>query len=189
MDTEKRQPVGTAGEQAVRRYLVMVNDPSWLLAVPEYAHLTRERDQAGDPLERLKLHTRLRELERVLTERGEAEFVACAKEWAEAHGVTAEALRAEGVPAAVLRRAGFALREDRARSKQRRRGAQASPTASDIRAAMPAGRFTVDDLEQRTQAPTGAVRRVVRLMLQRGEVEQVNSADGPTRARVYRRIR
>lgn len=181
--------MGTAREEAVRCYLVMVNDPSWPVAVPEYARLQRELDQTDDPLERVRLHARLRELERVLTDRGEAGFVACAKEWAEANGVTADALRGEGVPDAVLRRAGFALREDRVREKPKGSGTRRSPTTSEIRAALPPGRFTVDDVQLRIQASRGAVRRVVRLMLQRGELEELCSAEGSARAGVYRRIR
>lgn len=188
MDTEKRHPVGDAVEQAVRCYLVMVHDPSWLVAVPEYERLRRERDQAADPLERIKLDAQLRGLQRVLAERCEAGFVACAKQWADAHGVTAEAFRAEGVPDAVLHRAGFVLHGDR-RPTRRDRGGHASRSASEIRAALPTGRFTVDDVELRSGASRGAVRRVIRLMLRRGELEEVPSAEGRRGARVYRRVR
>lgn len=189
MDPEDEHRVGSADEAAVRGYLLMLHDRSWLTAVPEYERLRQERDQAADPLERVRLDGQLRQLERALADRCEAAFVACAKQWAEAHGVTAEAFRVEGVPADVLRRAGFPLREDRARSRPASQGGRASPTTSDIRAAMPPGRFTVDDIEQRTGASRGAVRRAIRLMLQRGEVEQVRPADDSTRARVYRRVR
>lgn len=189
MDPEDEDRVGGAVEAAVRGYLVMLHDRSWLTAVPEYERLRQEREQAGDPLERVRLDAELRQFERALADRCEAAFVACAKQWADAHGVTAEAFRAEGVPANVLRRAGFLLREDRARSRAGSPGARTSPSTSEIRAAMPPGRFTVDDIEQRTGASRGAVRRVIRLMLQRGEIEQVGFAEGSTRARVYRRVR
>lgn len=191
MDSEHSHTVDSAVEEAVRSYLLMLDDPSWLVAVPEYERLQQEHKQTDDPLERVKLHAQLRGLERSLTERCEAGFVACAKEWADAHGVTAGAFRAEGVPAEVLRRAGFAPPEERARRAQpsNRTRTSASASAKDIRAAMPPGRFTVDDVQQRSHAPRGAVRRVIRVMLQRGELEEVGSTEGPARAGVYRLTR
>lgn len=187
MATGKVQTPGSGVEHAVRCYLLMLEDPSWLVAVPEYERLQQEHKQADDPLERVKLDTQLREFQRVLTERCEAAFVACAKLWADAHGVTAEAFRAEGVPAEVLRRAGFALPEERARRAQPGRRTRPSPSARDIRAAMPPGRFTIDDVQQRTQASRRAIRRVIRVMLQRDELEEVSSTEGPARPGVYRR--
>lgn len=189
MDSEHSHTVDSAVEEAVRSYLLMLDDPSWLVAVPEYERLQQEHKQADDPLERVKLHAQLRGLERSLTERCEAAFVACAKEWADAHGVTAGAFRAEGVPAEVLRRSGFALPKEQARRAQPARRTRASPSARDIRAAMPPGRFTVDDVQQRSQASRGAIRRVIRVMLQRGELEEVGSPEGPARAGVYRLTR
>lgn len=189
MDSEHSHTVDSAVEEAVRSYLLMLDDPSWLVAVPEYERLQQEHKQTEDPLERVKLHAQLRELERTLTERCEAGFVACAKEWADAHGVTVGAFQAEGVPAEVLRRAGFAPPEERARRAQPGRRTRASPSARDIRAAMPPGRFTIDDVQQRSQASRGVIRRVIRVMLQRGELEEVSSTEEPARAGVYRRAR
>lgn len=54
---------------------------------------------------------------------------------------------------------------------------------------MPSGRFTIHDVQQRSQALRGVIRRVIRVMLQRGELEEVNSTEEPGRAGVYRLTR
>lgn len=193
MDTDKRHAVDSAAEQAVRAYLVALQDPSSLMDDAEVQRLRHDLARIHDPLERLKTRARLEERRRCLAERAEAGFVACAKPWADAQDVTAEAFRAEGVPAAVLRRAGFSLREDQRRRPRRRpRPTATRPSVSDIRAAIPhTGTFTLADIQDQTRAPEAAVRRVVRLMIARGEVEDLeegrDDADDAQGRRVYRR--
>lgn len=191
LDDTEDSAADAAAEQAVRAYLTALAEPTWPADDPQAERLRHELDHADDPLERVKLRGRLRQLAHDQAERREADFVARARQWAEAHGVTAEALRAEGVPADVLRRAGFTLREDqRPRTRRRPERAAARPSDGDIRAAVPPTAFTLADVQASTGASEGAVRRVVRVMLARGEVEDLGPSHddaGDPAARVYRR--
>lgn len=183
------------GEEAVRRYLRAVHDPSKLVDHDEVQQLQTELAASEDPVQALKLRQRLEEISTPSPEAYEADFVAHAKQWAEAEGISGEAFRSEGVSDAVLRRAG--LDGGRGRTQRRRSprsGGSRRPrvSAEEVRAAVPPrAKFTLADLQSKTQASTVTVRNVVRAMVEEGALERLGPSaghSGPGRApEVYRR--
>ena len=94
-------------EAAVRSYLLSLRDPSALVDQEAIDALTREAEQATDPIEQLRLLTRLERAKAVDPAHYEHQFIRCAKQWAEANDVSAAAFRSLGVPDATLRAAGM----------------------------------------------------------------------------------
>lgn len=105
-------------EAAMRAYLQALTDPEALRDEETISKLRQRLQSSDDPLERVRLQGQLEQAMRVTPDAYEDGFIAYAKEWAEEHGVSAEAFKAEGVPRTVLRRAGL----DGARSSARRGG-------------------------------------------------------------------
>ena len=163
--------------EAVRNYLLALRDPGALRDEAAIADVRSRLDQSDDGIERLRLRQQLLDLERPSPERYEDAFVEHAREWAASVGVSGAAFAAEGVPSEVLRRAGF----DGVRRSRRRAGgslaASGAPTrtrsrvsADEIRAAIPSGTFTVQDLQERSGASAAVVRRVISEQLAAGRL-------------------
>lgn len=185
----------TAAENAVRTYLTALKDPSSLRNDGEIAGLEQRLESSTDQVERVLLRQQLLEARSPSTEQYEEQFVKHAKSWADDKGVSANAFAAEGVPAAVLRRAGFRVRgggRARQASGRRRSGPRTRVTAEEVRSAIPArGAFTIKQLEERSGASTGVVRKVVQEELEGGKLKEAGpdpDHKGPGRAPVlYRR--
>ncbi len=178
-------------ESSVRNYLLSIRNPSALRDDSAIATLNSKLEESTDELERLQLRQQLLDAESPALERYEDAFVEHAKQWAERTGISADAFLAEGVPAAVLRRAGF-----RGVGAGRRRGAATRSTGTrtttrsrvssdEVRAAIPSGRFTVKDLQERSGASAAVVRRIIQEEVESGNVSD-EGADpdhsGPGRA-------
>lgn len=127
-------------------------------------------ENAADPLERLKALSRLQELESVDGDSFRSGFVAHAAGWAADNGVTPEAFVSYGVPADVLRDAGLVQAKTSASRGGKRRG-RVSPEA--VRAAIPAGEFTIADLERASGASTATVRKVIAEMTEAGTLRDL----------------
>ena len=185
-----------AQQAAVRNYLMSLRDPSALRDDAVIADLHSRIDQTADDVERLKLRQQLLELQDPPLEQYEAAFVEHAKAWADDTGVTADAFVAEGVPPGVLRRAGFRGVTNGSARRTRRTTARASSarrrvSADKVRAAIPAGAFTVKDVQEASGASAAVVRRVIGEEVDAGNVtDQGPDPDhsGPGRApTVYQR--
>lgn len=177
-------------ERAVRDYLVALKDPASLRDDEKIAKLQRELAEATDEIARLRLRQQILEAQNPPIERYEEAFVTHAKAWAQESGITEKAFLDEGVPPEVLRRAGFRVPTGR-RGRPRKTGAgrrqRTRVSAEDVRAAIPKGRFTIKDLQDRTGASAGVVRRIVREEEQAGRVKQDGtdtSHKGPGRSPV-----
>lgn len=94
-------------EAAVRSYLLSLRDPSALVDQAAIDALTREAEHSTDPIEQLRLLTKLERAKAVDPAHFEHQFIRCAKQWAEANDVSVAAFRSLGVPDATLRAAGL----------------------------------------------------------------------------------
>jgi len=181
-----------AQQAAVRNYLISLRDPAALRDDDAIADLHSRIDQTDDDVERLRLRQQLLDLQDPPLEQYEAAFVEHAKAWADDSGVTADAFVAEGVPAGVLRRAGFRGVTDGGTRRTRRTTTRRRRVSTDeVRAALPAGAFTVKDVQDASGASAAVVRRVIGEEVDAGNVtDQGPDPDhtGPGRApTVYQR--
>jgi hypothetical protein len=180
-------------EQAVRRYLAALRDPSALRDESALKALREKLDSTADPVERVQLQEQLRRATQPDLAAVEQDFVTAAKGWADDRGISAEAFRAEGVALSTLRAAGFDVRGGGARPRkgQRRRSTRTRVPAEQIRKAIPRGQFTISEIAVATGASTATVRKVVTELLEAGELTEVGPAkrrSGPGRApKAYRR--
>lgn len=154
----------TAAEEAVRNYLLVLKDPGALRDEERISELEGQLRSTTDPVERVKLHQQLREVQRPETHHYEEAFVTHAKAWADAHGISVAAFLAEGVATAVLRRAGFSVpgaRAGRRTGGGRTATGRSRVSAEQVRAALPTGSFTAKDVQEATGASPAVVRRVI----------------------------
>jgi hypothetical protein len=167
-------------EQAIRNYLTILNDPR-ALHEQDISELETKIDATDDPVERLRLRARIEVAKNPDTSKYEDAFVKHAKDWADEHGVSAEAFRAEGVPPATLRRAGFRVRGDgrkRAASRRTVGDRRKRVDAGQVRNAIPRGKFTARDVQDATGAAAAVVRRVLQEEVAAGTVIDTGPAQG-----------
>lgn len=185
-------PSTASSESAVRDYLVALKDPAALRDDERVKELQKRLDESDDQLERVRLRQQIQDAEQPSIERFEEEFITHAKEWAEAHGVSAAAFSAEGVADAVLRKAGLTSRRG---GRSARKGAatrSSRVSAQDVRAAIPQGTFTIKLLQERTGGSVATVRNVVKEAEREGLIKAQGSDPdhvGPGRApTLYKRV-
>jgi len=184
-----------SADDAVRNYLLMLNDPDQLRDDKEVKRLEGQLAKTTDPVERVKLQQQIRDASHPPKERYEREFITHAKDWSQRHGVSERAFIAEGVKEPVLRRAGFTnVRGARSNSTRRRSGNQTGRTrvsAQQIRDSLPHGEFTIKDAQRESGASEQVVRRVVQEAVKDGSVADLGPKQdhaGPGRApRSYKR--
>jgi len=177
-----------AQEEAVRDYLTALKDPASMVDEQRVHDIEHRLQETDDQIERVKLQQELQEVRNPSLEQFEERFVTHAKEWADRHGITAAAFRAEGVSDTTLRRAGFPV-GGRGRAGRRTRK-QTTPrkqrvSAEDVRAAIPQGTFTVNDVVRASGGSLAVARRVVREEVEKGTVTEHGpdpSHSGPGRA-------
>jgi hypothetical protein len=166
-------------EGAVRLYLLALEDPSKLRDDAKIKKLEAQVASAKDPIDKLKAYAELERAEAVDISGYRADFVKNARSWAQANGVSAAAFAALGVPAEDLRAAGI-IGGGRARSRST---APAGPrrsrvTIEDIKARIPAGPFTVKQLEAASGGSPGTVRKAISELLAAGGLEDLGSDPG-----------
>jgi hypothetical protein len=174
-----------AREKTVRDYLTALKDPAALRDDAATRKLQDKLAKAKDPVERLTLQQRLIDAEGVDLEALETAFIKHAKAWADARGVTAQAFRDEGVPPRVLRSAGFKVRGGGGAAKKATTRRQTRVPASEIHKKIKAKKaeFTVTDVAHDTGASAATVRKVVRDMVDAGELREAgHRAQGRGRA-------
>lgn len=188
-------PAAAEGEDAVRRYLTWISDPSSLRDETLIAELERKIDAADDPIEKIHLASDLHRARQVDGTSLRREFVSVARAWAEAQGIVPEAFLELGVPAEDLRRAGLDVRVAPTRRAEvgtvdrpgRPTATRARRTSvEDIRAGARSfdGPFTIADLRDRVGGSPATVRKALDAMVDAGEVENLGAADdwpGPGR--------
>jgi hypothetical protein len=100
-------PGASSPEAAVRRYLQYLEDPSSLVDADAVARAEAAVEAAADPLARLHALADLEHARQADAEGVTADFVAHAKDYAEAQSIPVAAFRALGVADDLLRRAGL----------------------------------------------------------------------------------
>ena len=106
-------------EEAIRRYLTFLDDPSKLRDEGEVQRRTVAVLEAQDPIEKLKALALLEKASAIDDQALRVAFVAAAKAWADEHGVSVKAFRELGVPVEVLTEAGFEVPPDARRRTAR----------------------------------------------------------------------
>lgn len=162
-----------SAEEAVRSYLLWLEDPTSLRDAEAIAAATDQAASAEDPLDRLRALSRLQELENVDGDSFRQRFVAEAALWARENGVTAEAFVTYGVPNEVLRDAGI-IHDPQGSKESKRSGKRRTRVSPDaVRAAIPSEPFTIAALEQASGASTATVRKVIIEMIEAGSLKDL----------------
>jgi len=163
----------TPAEDAVRKYLAAVADPSSLRDESALESLRAKIAESTDQVERLKLRQQLSNAEAPALDQYENAFVTHAKAWADENGIGVKAFAAEGVDASVLRRAGFAVAGG-GRGRGARRGPRPGSkrtTTAEVKGAMPRGGFTVKVLQDLSGASPAVVRKAITEEIDAGRLE------------------
>lgn len=176
-------------EEAVRRYLLYINNPSELVDQSKIDELQKKLDQSEDPVERIKLRNEMERTKKPPAEEVESEFVAVAKQWADQHGISAEALKAEGVKPAVLRKAGFSVAGGgrRGASATKRTGgkrASKDDVVKHITSKRSGSQFTLNQVMEATGASRSTAGQVISALTDESKIKKVGKAEhsGPGRA-------
>lgn len=166
-------------EDAVRRYLLWLDDPSSLVDQAELGRRAEAVKAATDPIEKLKRITDLRELESIDADALRRRFVEQAAAWAEANRIAPEAFTQLGVPDTVLLEAGLLRPRGTTPPRRsspaapRRRGSAARRTGAEVRSHLMTvtGSFTLRDVIDGFGGSPQTVTTVVRELVDSGEVE------------------
>lgn len=178
-------------EDAIRRYLTYINNPDELVDQSQIEKLQQKLDESRDPVERIKLRNEIERAKQPPADELESEFTRVAKQWADQHGISAEALRAEGVKPAVLRKAGFnvggATRKRTATAKRTgksRQRASKDDVAKHLTSQSSGTELTLNDVIEATGASRSTVNQVIARLSEEGRIKKVGKAEhaGPGRA-------
>jgi len=192
-----------SGEEAVRRYLQFLEDPSKLVDTATVQTLESRLARLTDPVERLRV---LAEIDRVKAVDGsdvEESFIHHARTWAESEGIPGGAFRHLGVPEDVLVRAGLV---DGGKRRPGRKSATTTPSRSSrgskaSRAARAGGGrrarwtpaeaitawvlataepFTLADVQRGAGGSPATVRKAIDELVTGARVERLGPATGGT---------
>jgi hypothetical protein len=122
-------------EDAVRRFLQFLSDPTIARDEALVAELRRNLSIATDMIDRLKLTQAVKDAENADGSAIRAGFVQHAKGWAEANNISVGAFREMGVNDIALAEAGFDLGFGRGRVGKAAKGARAAAPVTRMRAA------------------------------------------------------
>lgn len=174
-------PENITPEQAVRFYLLFIENPDQLKDQDEIQRATQAVLAANDPIDKLKALSHLEEVAQVHEDPLIKLFIEHAKSWAESNGIPVQAFQELGVPDAVLHEAEFELprpkkaaaRRGRTPDNQRQR-AKAVPI-EDIKAAALtlSGVFVLTDIEQVAGGSPATIRKAVDTLVLDGLVEKL----------------
>jgi hypothetical protein len=174
------EPSSVDPENAIRRYLLFLDDPTKLRDEGEVQRRTVAVLEAADPIEKLKA---LAALERAASV-DEAElrdgFVRHAKSWADDHGISVRAFRELKVPDNVLAAAGFDVPAGRRRGRPPTpEGGEGRPrrrmvSSRDIKDAVLAFTepFTLNDVMAKAGGSPLTVRKAVDELIDEGRVDK-----------------
>jgi hypothetical protein len=171
-----------SSEDAVRQYLLYLENPEQLRDEKEIQRKTKAVLDASDPVEKLKA---LAELERVANiDEGPLRkgFVENAKAWAEDLSIPLSAFRELKVPEDVLREAGFSVPAARGRSRGgsgERQRAKAVPI-EEIKTWIlgQKGTFVLADVMSGAGGSPATVRKAVDELIEAGSVEKLGPVPG-----------
>jgi len=171
-------------EDAVRHYLLFLEDPGRLRDEKEIQKKTQAVLDAVDPVDKLKALAELERVANVDEEPIRKGFVEHAKAWAEESGVPLSAFRELKVPDEVLREAGFSVPAGRGRGRgagsgEGRQRAKAVPV-EDIKAYVLKlkGTFVLADVMNGVRGSQATVRKAVDELVEAGSVEKLGPVPG-----------
>ncbi len=175
-------------EDAVRRYLQYLQDPSQLVDPDEIGRLEREAEATSDVVERLIVLSRLKRAREVDEDAFRRDFVTHARAFAAEHDIDTSAFLAMGVNPGVLAQAGFPIagavrgRIDRAGSTSgsgapRRRAPKVGVGAIQDGVREWSEPFTLADVATKIGGSPATIRKAVDELVASGEVESL----GPDR--------
>ena len=211
--SDAADPESVEAERAVRQYLQWLADPAALVDPELIASLEAEVAAATDPLELLKLRSKLQRAREVDGDRFRVAFIRWAKSWADRHEVTVDAFRDAGVDDTLLRAAGLGL-NGQARGRRpssagsTSSGGTASSGAGRVSAAGPrgasvsvasikqavaawSGEFVLADVVAKIGGSPMTVRKAVDELVEAGTVRRIGprqSHHGPGRAPTVFRV-
>jgi hypothetical protein len=175
---DAERPTKTA-EEAIRSYLLFLDDPIKLRDEAEVQARTVAVLQAEDPIEKLKALAALEKASAIDKEALRAGFVEHALEWADANGISVEAFLQLDVPSDVLTEAGF---EVPTRARRPSAGpARSAPaprrpavSAADIKEAVLtfAEPFTLNEVMAKVGGSPMTVRKAVEDLIGEDRVER-----------------
>ena len=168
-------------EAAVRSYLLSLRDPSALVDQDAIDALSRQAAETTDPIEQLRLLSRLERAKAVDPAHYEHQFIRCARQWAEANEVSVAAFRSLGVPDATLRAAGLVAGAGRSSApRQARRttsgaGRAPSVSAEQVKAHVRglSGTFTMAAVIEAIHGSEITVRKAISELIEAGAVRSL----------------
>ena len=166
-------------EDAVRRYLVHLEDPSKLVDEAKVTAAQAAVERATDPLARLKALADLEHARQPDTSEVEADFVTNAKAYADSESIPVSAFREMGVPADVLARAGVAVKPRRvtgttATGAPRQRAPRVSLETIKAAAVRLPKQFTLADLAEKAGGGSqGTLRKAVDDLVAEGRLRRL----------------
>ncbi len=174
-------------EQAVRAWLMYVDDPDSLRDDAALPALEAAVGAATDPLDRLKAMSALRAARSVDPEPHRKRFVRHARSWAQANGVAPEDFLEMGVSPGELADAGFEVdRPDRPKRDVttppvRKRAPRVDAVAMEQTVLSRTDPFTLGMIREECGGAEATVRKVVidRLLREQNRVRELTSNEAP----------
>lgn len=154
---------------AVRNYLLYLDDPQQLVDADKVRRLEQQAQQATDPLDRLVALAECDRERRPSEDHYRIGFVEHAQTWASEHGVPASAFEQVGVPTSVLREAGLISETGAAR-------AGTSTTVEELKSAADrlTGPFTAKQLVDKAGGGSPmTVRKAITQLVDEGKLQRL----------------
>jgi hypothetical protein len=178
----------TSPEEAIRSYLVFLDDPSKLRDEGEVQRRTLAVLEANDPIEKLKALAALEKAAAIDEKALREGFIEHSLEWAAANGISVKAFRELKVPAEVLAAAGFEVTPERSRrSVAASAGSPGEPgqrrpavSTTDIKEAVLTfvEPFTLNVVMEKVGGSPMTVRKAVEDLIADGKVERQGPVPG-----------
>ena len=167
-------------EQAIRTYLLSLQDPGSLVDTGRIAELETAARDATDPIARLKALAALSRARVPDLSSFEQGFVRHARSWAESNDIPPSTFREMGVSDAVLRSAGLSgkkMRSTPARVQERGKSVSAREISDAILRQM-ASVFTLADVATKIGGSPMTIRKAVDELVQAGHVQKLGPTPG-----------
>jgi hypothetical protein len=186
MSDDDAEPT-TTPEEAIRSYLLFLDDPTKLRDEGEVQRRTLAVLEAQDPIEKLKALAALEQAAAIDEKALRAGFIEHARDWAATNGISVKAFRELKVPVDVLAAAGFEVTNERTRrSVSGAVGSAHEPkrrpavSTSDIKEAVLTfvEPFTLNVVMDKVGGSPMTVRKAVEDLIADGKVEKQGPVPG-----------
>lgn len=182
-------PENDPAEQAIRRYLLWLNDPSSIVDSAAIDEAERVAKDTTDVIEKLKALSRVEHLRLGDSAAVKRAFLEHAKVWGDAHEISAASWIRLGVPPEVLREAGITGNRGGAGRAAAARPAVARPVAAPRRTAGASvtigqivdhvktmtGPFVLTDIADQVGGSPMTIRKAMEQLVADGKVERLGT--------------